>query len=219
MGGLHAALFDFGGVFTASPFVAVHALGAELGAEPGRLLEIVFGPYHEDSDHPWHRVERGELPLDVAREQILALGAEHGIPADPYQVFARMLNAPGAGLRTQVVERVRGLRRAGVATAIVTNNAREFRTGWRRLLPLDELFDAVVDSSEVGLRKPDPRIYRLALERLGDPPAERCVFLDDFEGNVVAARALGLHGILVGEDPEPALRELDALHARLGRAD
>jgi epoxide hydrolase-like predicted phosphatase len=210
---LDAVLFDFGGVFTDSPFGAAEALGAELGAPPGRLLELVFGPYHADTDHPWHRLERGEITFADAREAILALGRAAGIDADPLRVFRRM--AGGGGLREAMVERVRRLRAAGVRTALVTNNAREFRDGWRALLPADELFEHVIDSSEVGVRKPDPEIFRIALARLGDPRPERTLFLDDHEGNVRAARSLGLRTLLVGDDPAPALAALDALIASL----
>ena len=80
---------------------------------------------------------------------------------------------------------------------------------WRSLIPVDELFEAVIDSSAVGMRKPDPRIYRLALERLEVSNPDTSAFLDDFEPNVVAARNLGMHGILVEDDIAPALAELD----------
>src|SRR5574338_1627966 len=177
---LEAALFDFGGVFTASPFVAAESLGAELGAAPGRLLELVFGPYAEDTDHPWHRLERGEISFPEAREQIVALGRAEGIDADPIRVFQRL--GKGAGVRPGFVDRTRRLRDAGVRTALVTNNAREFRDAWRALIPTDDIFELVVDSSEVGVRKPDPAIFRIALGRLG-VEAARSLFVDDFAAN------------------------------------
>jgi len=203
-------LFDFGGVFTESPFLAAERFAAELGAAPSRLLEVVFGPYHEDTDHPWHRLERGELALDDARAEIVALGAEIGLDSDPYRVLAALA---GTGTRDAFVRCVEDLRARGYATAIVTNNAREFRDVWRAMLPVAELFDAVIDSSEVGLRKPDPRIYRLALRALGDVAAERAIYLDDYPANVDAAVRLGMHGIVVGPDPAPALAELQTLTA------
>jgi len=208
-----AVLFDFGGVFTESPFGAAESLGSELGAPPGRLTELVFGPYHADTDHPWHRLERGEISFREAREEILALGRAAGLDTDPLRVFQRM--GAGAGVREGMVERARRLRSAGIRTALVTNNAREFREGWRSLVPADELFEHVVDSSEVGVRKPDPEIFRIALRRLGDPAPRRTLFLDDFEGNVTAARSLGIRALLVEQDPAPALAALDALLAEL----
>jgi len=119
----------------------------------------------------------------------------------------------GGGLRNAFVTRVRELRDEGFRTALVTNNVAEFSVHWRAMLPVDELFELVVDSSEVGVRKPDPAIYHLTLDRLGGIAPERAVFLDDFPGNVEAASAVGLHGILVGEEPEPAIAALDRLLA------
>jgi epoxide hydrolase-like predicted phosphatase len=182
-----------------------------MGAAPGQLFEILFGSYGVDGDHPWHQMERGELSFGETRERIIALGAEAGLEFEPIEILARS----GAldERRDELVERVRGLRADGYRTAIVTNNVKEFSDRWRRMIPVDELFELVVDSSEVGVRKPDPRIYQITLERLGGLEPERAVFLDDFESNVESARALGLHGILVGDDISHAIRELDELLA------
>ena len=206
---VEAVLFDFGGVFTDSPFDAAESLGIELGIAPGRLVEIVFGPYHRDTDHPWHRLERGEISLRDARDEIIALGAREGVDSDPVALFQRMSGSPGT--REIVVACVRRLRTDGYRTAVVTNNIREFREAWVRMVPVSELFDLVVDSSEVGVRKPDPRIFHLALEQLGGIAPERAVFLDDVAANVEAAIALGIRGVRVGADPAPALAELDGL--------
>ncbi len=200
---IEAVLFDFGGVFTASPF---DAAGDDV------LRELIFGPYHEDTDHPWHRLERGELALADARAAIIELGRRKGVEADPFRMFERMgSDGGGRGARASFVERARDLRDAGYRTALVTNNVREFRRAWRRLVPVDELFEVVVDSSEVGVRKPDPAIFRLALERLGGLDPERALFLDDFDGNLVAARELGIRCVLVEPDPAAALAALDEL--------
>ena len=101
----------------------------------------------------------------------------------------------------------------GLRTGLLTNNAKEFEDFWRPLIPLDELFDDVVDSSEVGLRKPDPRIYHLALERLG-VDAPDAVFVDDAPGNVSGAERVGIRSVLIGpqrSDVPAALAELTAL--------
>ena len=206
---LDAVLFDFGGVFTDSPFAAVDAYEAELGARPGQLREIMFGPYDRDTDHPWHCLERGEITLVTARERIVELGIQDGIEFDPIDVLRRMTG--GSGGRERVVACVKELRGAGYRTAIVTNNVLEFREAWTRLIPVDELFDLVIDSSVEGVRKPDRAIYDRTLERLGNIPHERAVFLDDFPANVEAAVALGMKGVVVGPDPRPALAELRSL--------
>jgi len=113
-----------------------------------------------------------------------------------------------------VIERIRRLRVEGFRTGLVTNNVKEASSQWRELVPVHELFEVIVDSSEVGMRKPNPAIFLHALELLGGVAPERSVFLDDAAGNVTGARAAGLHAILVdAADPKPALAELDALLA------
>lgn len=210
--GIEAVLYDFGGVFTPSPFDATEDWGRELGVSGNQLLQIVFGPYDEDTDHPWHRLERGEISLLDARDEIIRLGKEAGIDADPLKLFARM--GGGEGARTRLVERALEIRRCGYATALVTNNVVEFRERWIDMIPTDELFDIIVDSSEVGLRKPDRRIFDLALERLGGIEPEQTVFLDDFDNNVEAARRIGIHGFLVTTDLSKTLAVLDQLIER-----
>jgi epoxide hydrolase-like predicted phosphatase len=205
---IDAVLFDFGGVFTPSPFSAVEAFGAELGAEPGRFLEITFGPYDADTDHPWHRLERGEISLVAAREEILGLGRSHDLEVDLFRILRAMAGGSGPFVREAMVRVVEELRSDGYRTALVTNNAAEFGEAWRPLLPLDELFDSVIDSSEVGMRKPDPRIYLHTLEQLGGVEPERTVFLDDYAENVEAARRLGMHGVVVADPPDAALADL-----------
>jgi putative hydrolase of the HAD superfamily len=204
-----AVLFDFGGVFTESPFQAARRFAESINVDASDMLDTVFGPYDHDSDHPWHRLERGEMPLMEAREEICELGRQRGFNADPFVVLGALRH--GGGPRQEMLDRVSGIRRAGIRTAIVTNNVLEFRDAWRAMIPVDDLFDVVVDSCEVGFRKPDPRIYRKALELVGDVAPARAIFLDDYEGNVRAANTLGIRGIVVGPDPTPALAELDRL--------
>jgi epoxide hydrolase-like predicted phosphatase len=201
-----AVLFDFSGVLTTSPW-------ASIAATAGGDLELLVGPYHEDGDHPWHRLERGEIGFASWFDEVSLLASDAGIELDL---------APMAALREtltvhpHVVERVLELRRDGYKTALITNNVREGSRFWRELVPIDELFDVVIDSSEVGLRKPNPAIYQLALERLGGVDPARAVFLDDVESNVEGARRAGLHGILVGDPPDAAIDELDLLLAKSG---
>jgi putative hydrolase of the HAD superfamily len=114
--------------------------------------------------------------------------------------------------REAVVERARAIRSSGIRTALVTNNVVEFGEGWRSLVPVDDLFEVVIDSCHAGVRKPDPRIFALALDALG-VAAERCVFLDDHPANVAAAESLGMRGIVVGTDRVAAFDRLDELLA------
>lgn len=203
-----AVLFDFGGVFTQSPFEVVRLHGEEVGADPEIILEVLFGAYDRDDDHPWHRLERGEVSLDDALAEIRALAGEAGLSVDPFAAFAKF--GTGGSMADAMVERTRTLRADGYRTALITNNVKEFGDGWRSLVPVDELFEVVIDSSHAGVRKPNPAIFHLATDALGVAP-ERCVFLDDFPGNIAAAEALGITGILVGPDRHAAITALDAL--------
>ena len=205
---IDAALFDFGGVLVREGSVNDFARLAP-HADPELVVRHAVGPYHEDADHPWHRVERGELDMAEWYRLTVDALAEEGIE----------VVVPTGGGRSRavvftpnepVVEAVRAVRAAGGRTAVVTNNVRELSETWRPVLPLDELFDAVVDSCEVGLRKPNPAIYHLACERIGVDP-RRAVLLDDIESNLRGAEAAGLRAIHVGPDPEPAVDALLAL--------
>ena len=90
--------------------------------------------------------------------------------------------------------------------ALLTNNVREWEPLWRAMLPVDEIFEVVVDSAFVGMRKPEPEIYELTLERLG-VPAETCLFVDDVEVNFEAARKAGMSAVHF-RDNEQAIAEI-----------
>jgi epoxide hydrolase-like predicted phosphatase len=207
-----AILYDFGGVFTGSPFATIGDAAARYGVTPEQLKEIVFGPYHADTDHPWHRLERGEMTFGDARDALIAHAADHGLDVDPFSLLGKG-HDDGVDHAIVMVTHLRELRAEGYRTAIVTNNLREFRPHWEKMIPVDELFDDIVDSSFEGVRKPDARIYHLALERVG-AVAERTVFLDDFPANVEAAKALGMAGVVVTDDRHAAVAELDAILGR-----
>jgi putative hydrolase of the HAD superfamily len=205
---IEAVLFDFGGVFTESPFLAAHEAGIELGIDVDVAFDLCFGSYHVDGDHPWHRLERGEMTLEDARTELKRLASEQGYDVDPIDFLMRLAREDHQ--REAVVARALAVKARGVRTACVTNNILEFGEGWRSLVPVDELFDAVVDSCQTGVRKPDPRIFRLGLDAV-DVDAEAAVFLDDHPANVAAAEALGIRGIVVGRDRLEAFDRLDEL--------
>jgi putative hydrolase of the HAD superfamily len=201
---IQAVLFDFTGVITSSPWAAI-------GATADGDLELLVGPYHEDTDHPWHRLERGEITLAdwMAAVEVAAAEAGRTLDFTPMRTGLSDLR-----VRDDVVARIRDLRADGYRTALVTNNIREGAATWRGMIPVDDLFDVVVDSSAVGMRKPDPAIFLHTLDLLGGVAPARAVFLDDVESNLAGARGAGLHTILVGDPPDPALVELEVLLGR-----
>lgn len=195
-------LFDFAGVLTSSPWGPMTAAG-------GGDLELLIGPYDEDGDHPWHQVERGEMGIAEWATEVARRGAEAGVEVD-FSLLQSMLGE--MAIHTQVLDRIRALRAEGFRIGLITNNVREASATWRALIPLDELFDVVVDSCEVGMRKPNPAIYLHALDLLGSEPSA-AVFLDDSPGNVAGAVRAGLRAIHV-IDPDDALIELDRVLGR-----
>jgi putative hydrolase of the HAD superfamily len=202
MSAITAVLFDFAGVLTSSPWGALTAAG-------GGNLELLIGSYEEDTDHPWHQVERGEMAIADWAVAVSETGREQGIEVDFTPLQALLADMT---LHEPIIDRVRSLRTEGYKLGLITNNVREGSAMWRSLVPVDELFDVVVDSSEVGMRKPNPAIYLHALALLGDVPPQEAVFLDDSPGNVGGAQRAGLQAILV-DDPEAAVVALDALLA------
>ena len=203
-------IFDYGGVFVTSPYQGIAEFEAEMGYPPGSVPAVLLAGYRDaGAQTDLHRVETGELPLAdyLAGVERASSGQLGGRDFDAFAYHEFLMSAP---LRSHwaVVHRARELREAGFRVGLLTNTVREWGDAWRSTIPMD-LFHDVVDSSEVGLRKPDLRIYELACERLG-VDAAACVFLDDQEENVDGARAAGLTGIVV-TDPAVALQELDAL--------
>lgn len=203
-----AVVFDLSGVVIASAFDAI-ADTVSGAVSRDEALALMLGPYGEDTDHVWHQVERGEVPITDWIAWIGDQATAAGITID-WEAFGSMMGR--LTVHEVVVARVRSLRAEGYRTALCTNNVKEGSTSWRELVPVDELFDAVVDSSAVGMRKPDPRIYLHTLELIGIDDPARAVFLDDHPGNVAGAERAGLVGLLVG-DPAEAVIALDQLLA------
>jgi epoxide hydrolase-like predicted phosphatase len=187
----------------------MHALGEDHGVGGDAVLELMLGPYDEDTDHGWHRLERGEIEIGEYATDLLERAAAAGVDVD----FSRLSDLMSRlEVHDVVVERIRRLRADGIRTALVTNNVQVASAQWRALVPVDELFEVVIDSSAVGMRKPNEAIYLHALALLGGVDPAEAVFLDDAPGNVAGAVRAGLRGILVDSDhPELALAELDAL--------
>lgn len=194
-----AVIFDLGGVIMRnggpSDFTRRYP-----DHDPAVIAEIVMGPHHLDTDHQWHRVERGEITLAecraITKQKLDEAGIVASVPAEK--------PAPGGPafrfeLNDDMVTFIHDLKSAGFPIGILTNNVREFREWWWPLMDFESVFDTIVDSHEVGIRKPNPAIYHLTRERLG-AAAQRTAFLDDLAANVEAANGLGMHGVHVEPD-------------------
>jgi putative hydrolase of the HAD superfamily len=182
-----ALITDFGGVLTSPLHEGFLAYQEESGVSLEQLGRAMARATEEYGDHPLFQLERGEITEAEFRGRIEP-HLDHGFDLTRLRTiyFERM--EPNHAM----IELVRELRGGGVRTALLTNNVREWEPLWRSKLPeIDELFEVVVDSAFVGVRKPDPAIYELTLERLG-VGADDCVFVDDLELNCETARALGM---------------------------
>jgi putative hydrolase of the HAD superfamily len=226
MRAIEAVIFDYGGVLSTTPFVGLAEFEARMGYPDKALSRLLFGrgaspqgpteffgsggpgEAAEVPDHDWHLLETGLLTLDEFHDRLVARSESVLGKRLDLGVYSQFLKELGVGVHWMMVHRVRELRAEGYRTAILTNNIKEWGPFWKGSIPLD-LFDLVVDSCEVGLRKPDPAIFQLTCERLGVAP-EAAVFLDDTRIHVEAARTVGLHAVLV-RDPLEAIAELDAI--------
>jgi len=201
-----AVIFDLGGVVMGSPLEAIAGYERELGIPAGFVNRLVAasGP-----GGAWSRLERGELPLEgfYAAFDRECAAAGHAISARTLMERIGAIATP----RPAMLAAIRHIRTRGLATAALTNNwtGDDESDGGAPRDWLGDHFDVVVESSAVGLRKPDPRIYALALERLCVAATE-AIFLDDIGGNLKPARALGMTTIKV-QDPAQALVELSTL--------
>ena len=216
-GPIEAVIFDYGGVISVRLLGDLSEFEAAMGYPRGSVTELMFGPAAGDGDvvHDFHRLETGELSLaeylgGLERRAPEVLGRPLDLEA--YQAFTA---TSAIAVHWPVVHRVRRLRDDGMRLALLTNNVREFGGAWRATFPVDELFPTVVDSSEVGMRKPDLAIYEHTSALLEVEPTA-AVFLDDIPENVAAAEALGIETVHVGRDPLESLAELDAILDRRG---
>lgn len=205
--GIDAVLFDFGGVITTSPFDAFARYEREAGLPHGLIRRINAT---NAQDNAWAKLERSQVDVATFCRLFEAEAAALG-----HQVSGEAVMACLSGdVRPEMVEAVRRCR-AHLKVGCITNNLRrndsaeeaEVAAAW--YVETIALFDVVVESSKEGIRKPEPRIYEMACERLGVDPSG-CVFLDDLGVNLKPARAMGMTTIKV-ESAEQAIAELEAV--------
>lgn len=202
MTAIAGVLFDLGGVVMASPLAAI----ARYERDHDLPAQAINRAIRASGDTgAWSRLERGELSLEGFLEPFEADCRTGGIEVSGSTLMRYIAEASAP--RPAMVDAIRRIRARGLRAGALTNN-------WvteapRPPHPVRDHFDVFVESSVVGLRKPDPRIYQLACRELGVSP-EHAAFLDDIGGNLKPARALGMATIKVS-DPRMALRELSDL--------
>ena len=211
---VRAVISDFGGVLTNRLIEAFAAFQDETGITMEQLGRGMQRVSEREGEYPLFRLERGE----VTEERFLAdlsWGLEAELGHRPTLHRFREIYFDALHANEPMLDLMRDLREAGHRMAILTNNVREWEPLWRAKLPVDEIFELVVDSAWVGMRKPDPAIYELTVGRLGGVAIGECLFVDDNDVNVAAARDLGMAAVHFrsNEQAIPEIRALTGLAA------
>jgi putative hydrolase of the HAD superfamily len=207
MSRIEAVISDFGGVLT-SPLLDSFAAFQDSSGISLEELGVAMGAIWERSGaQPLFELETGRITeADFLRELAAELTRQLGRPVELHGFGEQYFEHLHPNER--MIGYMRELRGRGYKLAICTNNVREWEPLWRAKLPVDELFEVVVDSAFVGTRKPERRIYELTLERLGVAPGV-ALLVDDIELNCDAARELGLEAVWF-RSTEQAIGEIEA---------
>ena len=206
---IRAIISDFGGVLTTPLLGSFMAFQDHTGISMEALGKAMQRIAEREGEMPLFRLERGEISeadfLQALRGE-LAVDLGH----EPEMHGFREIYFDALDPNEPMIELMRELRDRGQRMGLLTNNVREWEPLWRTMLPVDEIFEVVVDSAFVGMRKPEPEIYHLTLERLdGGLAPQECLFVDDSDVNVDAARELGMTGIHFRAN-EQAIPEIEA---------
>lgn len=193
MSRIEMVISDFGGVLTTPLAESFMAIQDSVGISPQDFASALGGATRQTGLNPLFELECGRITDDEFTSQMSdALEPILGHRPEFREFGLTFFKALHPN--TLMIDLIREVRRNGYRAALLTNNVKEWEPLWRRMLPVDELFETVVDSGFVGCRKPDPKIYEITLGRVG-LPAEACVFIDDMEINCEAAVELGMKSI------------------------
>ena len=202
MAEIKAVVSDFGGVLTTPLMTSFMALQDEIGISPEHFGTALRALTEEAGENPLYEMERGEI-TEVEFLDRLGDGLEPVLGHKPHMHRFRELFIGTLEPNPPMIELMRQLKSEGLRMAMLTNNVKEWEPLWRPMLPVDEIFEFVVDSAFVGCRKPEPRIYELTLERLG-LPAEACMLVDDLAPNCEGARAVGMQAVHFRDNEQTA---------------
>jgi epoxide hydrolase-like predicted phosphatase len=204
---IQAVISDFGGVLTTPLSGSFQVFADRTGMSMPELGAALAAIVAREGAHPLYELECGritEAQFLEGLERALLAQVGRAISCDG---FAEALWS-GLEPNPPMIELMAELRGAGYRMVLLTNNVREWEPRWRAMAPIEDIFELVVDSAYVGMRKPDPEIYELALQTLG-LPGEACLFVDDLERNCTAAAAAGMVAV-VYRDAEQATAEIRA---------
>jgi putative hydrolase of the HAD superfamily len=184
---------DFGGVLTTPLMHSFAAFQDRTGIPAAALGSAMHAIAEREGSHPLFELETG---LVSERDFLEKLGEalEPLLGHRPQMHGFREIYFDALEPNQPMIDLMRALRARGLRMALLTNNVREWEPLWRAMVPIDELFEVVVDSAFVGCRKPDRRIYEIVLEQLGIGAGD-CLFVDDVEVNCEAARELGMTAV------------------------
>lgn len=199
-GGIRAVISDFGGVLTTPLVQSFMAVQNETGISPENLGKAMQAIAEADGENPLFRLERGEIS-EAAFLDGLGEALEPLLGHRPELHRFREIYFEALDPNPQMIDLMRELKGQGYRMAMLTNNVREWEPLWRSMLPVDEIFETVVDSGFVGCRKPESRIYALTLERLGLEAGD-CLFIDDVEVNCEGARRMGMQAVHFRENAQ-----------------
>lgn len=193
-GRIATVISDFGGVLTTPLVQSFAAVQDETGIPFDDLAKAMARIQEEDGRHPLFELETGRLTeADFLRK--LGDALEPALGHRPELHRFREIYFEALHPNEPMIDLMREIKQQGHRMALLTNNVREWEPLWRTMLPVDEIFEVVVDSGFVGCRKPDREIYELTLRRLGATDPEECLFIDDTEHNCDAARELGMSAV------------------------
>jgi putative hydrolase of the HAD superfamily len=210
-GRITTVISDFGGVLTTPLIQSFAAVQDETGVPFEELVNAMTRIAEEDSRHPLFELETGKLSeADFLRKLGNTLEPVLGHRHELHRF--REIYFDALHPNEPMIDLMREAKDGGYRMGMLTNNVREWEPLWRTMLPVDEIFEVVVDSGFVGMRKPDREIYDLTLERLGGPGPEECLFIDDTDVNCDAARDLGMSAVHY-RDNDQAIREIRAVLA------
>jgi putative hydrolase of the HAD superfamily len=202
---IRTVISDFGGVLTTPLVQSFMAFQDQTGIATETLGKAMQAAAEANGENPLFEMERGEI-TEVAFLDLLTDHLEPLLGHRPEMHRFREIYFEALEPNPPMIDLMRELKKTGYRMAMLTNNVREWEPLWRSMLPVDEIFEAVVDSGFVGCRKPESRIYELTLERVGEP-AGACLFVDDVPVNCEGARKAGLHAVHF-QDNEQAIAEI-----------